>query len=195
MISFKANYIDSATVIQNEILKSYPKEVSFVELDPNNKLDVISANRANMMWDDKCNRDEYFGDSICKSLNRINSHKSTVREKERFFVLTSQLSNFEHLISNKILAMAQIMECGKNIQFVEYLQVAPKNSHKANCPEFSYVGTAMLNSLKKLFFREKIALDSINEAVGFYLKNGFKDLGKSGPTERRMVFENLIRKM
>lgn len=194
MISFKANYISSANVLQNKNLKSYPQQVSFVELNPHDNYDVVSANCANLVWGGKSRKQEYFGDEICHALNVMNHSNISTRET-RFFAITSQLDNFQNLISEKILALTQVIKCNDKTRYIEYLQVAPQYSYNATMPKYRHVGTAMLDSLKKLFCEEDIELDAVADAVKFYLKNGFKDLGESDLTERRMIFERIKRKI
>ncbi len=182
VLTFKANYLNSATIQRINIYKSCPKKVSFVEINPTESLDVLAANKIAAKWDKT--GDGTFAHDICRAINR--------GEKSRFFALTTQQDTFEKLDYEKILSLAQVKTEKEDEyeEFIEFLQVDPDNLSSSYYAEFSHIGTAMLDSLKKLFCKKCIGLNSVRSAIKFYLRNGFKDTGIDVADERRMIWES-----
>lgn len=188
MISFKANYINSEIILKNDNVRHSPQKVAFVELNPDCLSDAECVEQVANSWIDFEKEHDFFGYTIYNGLIRNKSRLQRI-SGERFFALTSQLDDFHCLIPDKILGLAQVMESDKDTQYLEYLQVNPRNTKGALHPEFRHIGTAMLNSLKKVFVDKNITLDSVRYATNFYLKNGFKELGSNIDNEVRMLFE------
>ncbi len=182
MLTFQANYLSSATIERINVYKNCPKKVAFVEINPAQKGDVATMHKTAIKWD-KIGGDGFAYD-ICKAINN--------GVKDRFFVLTTQSDNFDKLDHNQILSMAQVKTEKEGESFVEYLQVDPENFRTAENPEFRLIGTAMLNSLKKIFYNKSILLDSVRNAISFYLKNGFVDMGITDEGERRMLWNQTL---
>lgn len=181
MLTFQANYLNSASIQRINIYKPCAKKVSFIEINPQSKSDVLAVNKTAINWDK--NGGEGFAYDICRAIN--------TGIKDRFFALTTQRSGFENPDSEQILALAQVKTENEGEEFIEYLQVDPENTNSAENPEFMHIGTAMLDSLKQLFFYKNIELDSVKSAISFYLRNGFVDKGAIGGGERRMHWESL----
>ncbi len=180
MITFQANYLNSATIQRINNYKPCSKKIAFIELNPNSVSDVLALHKTAIKWDK--NGGEGFAYDICRAINK--------GIKDRFFALTTQQDNFDRLNSNQILAEAQVKTENEGEEFIEYLQVDPDNTNLAAEPQFSHIGSTMLHCLKTLFNGKKIGLDSVKSAILFYLKNGFKDIGSSSDDERRMLWES-----
>ena len=181
MLTFQANYLNSASIQRINIYKPCAEKVSFIEINPHSTSDVLAVNKTAINWDK--NDGEGFAYDICRAINK--------GIKDRFFALTTQKDDFERLDSEQILSLAQVKTENEGEEFIEYLQVDPENTNSAENPQFMYIGTAMLDSLKQLFFNKNIELDSVKSAITFYLRNGFIDMGDSGGGERRMHWESL----
>lgn len=181
MLTFQANYLNSTTVQRINVYKPCAKKISFVEINPHSSSDVLAIHKTAINWDKKGG--EGFAYDICKAINK--------GVKDRFFALTTQRDAFENLDSKQILSLAQVKTENEGEEFIEYLQVDPDNANSAEDPQFMHIGTAMLNSLKQLFFNKNIELDSVKSAITFYLRNGFVDKGAAEDGERRMLWERL----
>lgn len=171
MISFQANYVDSAKVKRVNVSGLADKEISFVEIDPSSYNDRISVNKTAIRWDK--NGGEGFAYDICKAVNRFYDPKFVHRD-DRFFVLTTQRDRFEYLKPKEILALTHVRKFNNDAQFVEYLQVNPRNLAKNRKADFREVGRAVLDLLKKLFSSKDIILNAVKGTHKFYLKNGFE---------------------
>lgn len=192
MISFKSNYIDSAKVKRINASGVTDKQVSFVEINPSDYNDQLSINKTAIRWDNKGGIG--FAYDICNSLNRFNEPDFKNHE-DRFFALTTQKEQFENLNPKQILALTQVIKFDDDTQYVAYLQVDPKNSNKNRKAELRGCGRAMLDSLKKLFSTKNIQLDSVKNAINFYIKNGFESVGKNQDGESRMVWRNVSKSL
>ncbi len=179
MLTFQANYLNSASIQRINAYKPCTKKVAFVEINPHSTSDILAIHKTAINWDK--NGGEGLAYDICHSVNK--------KTKDRFFAITTQKTGFEQLDYRQILSLAQVKTKNKNEEFIEYLQVDPENKKKAENPNFSHIGTAMLDSIKQLFYKKHIELDSLKTAIPFYLRNGFIDIGSAGGTERRMRWE------
>ena len=180
MITFQANYLNSASIKRINTYKPSIKKVAFVEINPNNPSDVLALHKAAIKWDKTGG--EGFAYDICEAVNK--------GKPDRFFALTTQHDRFDNLNFKQILSLAQVKTESKGEQYIEFLQVDPENSNKSEEPESPHIGTAMLNCLKNIFIDKTIELDSVKSAISFYLRNGFTDAGPSGGGERRMYWEH-----
>ena len=138
MITFQANYLNSASIKRINTYKPSIKKVAFVEINPNNPSDVLALHKAAIKWDKTGG--EGFAYDICEAVNK--------GKPDRFFALTTQHDRFDNLNFKQILSLAQVKTESKGEQYIEFLQVDPENSNKSEEPEFSHIGTAMLNCLK-----------------------------------------------
>lgn len=178
MLTFKANYISPATIVRINNSNYGFKQVSFVEIDPMYKNDRLSVNKAAVSWDR--HGGEGFAYDICEALNQIYCSGQNNDDK-RFFAITTQRNDFERLAYDDILALAQVTtpeesEYHSNSKYIDFLQIDPEYQKSNVYRTFKGVGTAMLNSIKKLYNDKNILLDSVESAIEFYTKNGFKEI-------------------
>lgn len=171
MINFKASYINSTTIKRINQPQTTDKVVSFVELSPQSMSDVKAIRTLSYCWDDN----KSFAGDLYNNLRDCRLYSDDSGQK--FYAITQQRNNFEKLDSDEILAVAQIHD--RDDIHLDLLQVDPANNNDVYLREFCYVGTAMLNCLKKLFPDKDITLKSVNSAIEFYLKNGFNRIGDS----------------
>ena len=169
-ISFTANYISSPNILRKVNNKFVQQRVSFVEIDPYDIYDRQTVCSVAKSWvRGKC---EGLASLILKNICDIPLNRRC-NLNEKYFAITTQFDNFEKLEPNKILALAQITIQRRKQLYLDNLQVHPDNRSKSFNPEFKKIGTTMLDLLKKIFPQRNIVLDSVENAVPFYEKNGF----------------------
>ena len=108
-----------------------------------------------------------------------------------FYALTKQKNNFEKLVVDDVLGLAEIKELD-TFNRVLYIQTKPEYiSRRYGCSlpdricnsfknvlispfrKFKHIGKGMLDSVKDIFPDKRIELTSVDEAVGFYKKQDF----------------------
>ena len=168
-INFKGTYITPAIVKKFDGDKNYPqKEVALVELSPISYNDMSVMNRISYEWGNN-------GTLATDIRDTFSDHYVAYDEfpREKFYVLTEQKRNFDKLDSLEVLAVTQLKNIPEGI-FIDYLQVAPDYCADNTNSLFRGVGSAFLNSIKKLYTHKNIILNSLESAVQFYKKNGFE---------------------
>ncbi len=113
-----------------------------------------------------------------KYVNNIYYHAST-QARANFYVLTSQNYNYEHLDPEMILGAAEITEKSAKKCFLDYIQVKPNYVYDY-CPQFKGVGSAILNSVKKLYNQIKLRPSQTESVLKFYARNGFREHSNEG---------------
>lgn len=171
-ISFRARYINSIPVLRQVDGKCQKQNVSFVELDKNDKNDIDSLEKTDIKW----------GDESYLMFARGCLEEGVKDAKRHLYMATSQADSFEKLDENKILG-AVVFDEGKNENHIELLQVEPNNlARKGKSATWKKVGTAIVNNLQTMFSNKPMTVFSAADAVGFYEKTGFieNDNSKSG---------------
>ena len=141
--------------------------LSFVEIEPANKRDINALREVAENWD--C---ATFATDIYTTARAL-SRKSLDSESYKIYALSSQRQNFDQLISDDILGIAEFKKDGANTGNLNFLQVDPDLIMSYDKPRYKYIGTGILNSLKSLYSKA-ITLTSVYSAALFYEKNGFK---------------------
>ena len=181
-INFKANYIKSVDIQKYDGENYKPHKVALVSLNHNDKDAVDKIAEA---WDTAL----------------VHGMKgSFIYPQEKLYAVTLQKKDFKTLDSNKVLGMVCFNERGEyNIGEIEYLQVHPdsisesygKNTMtefinkmkrmfqkdvepKRKAP-YKHIGECLVKSIIELYSGQPIILVSLDEAVGFYKKMGFKN--------------------
>ncbi len=169
-VNFGANFITNTTIQKyNAKKKSYfPTDVSFVEIDPQNKNDLKALTDAAKYWG---NNDSY-------ALNIASAATGIAAEfinavKNKIYAVTRQTDNFDKLNDQKILCLAHVELEDNQPAELEYLQVNPDMIYTLKEPQYKHIGTGFLNTLKKIY-HEAIVLNAAYSAATFYEKNGFK---------------------
>ena len=98
MITFQANYLNSASIKRINTYKPSIKKVAFVEINPNNPSDVLALHKAAIKWDKTGG--EGFAYDICEAVNK--------GKPDRFFALTTQHDRFDNLNFKQILSLAPV---------------------------------------------------------------------------------------
>ena len=171
MITFKANYIDSATVHKKTFLNSYEDfQVSFVELDPYNQKDVLCLNETNINW----RNGNTFASDMTRKINELANGKRNI-EENRFFALTTQTDNFENLSFKKILGLTSVYKQHDNSAYIRTIQVAPDFQYCIKNRDFKHIGSELVNKLLRVISEKTIYLDTTEAGKKLYLTKGFKD--------------------
>lgn len=170
MISFKANYINSASI--NRISTNTPVKASIVELNPRCAGDVSCIQDVATDWDNGMT----FANNIKNHFLECNWLR--FNNGKRFFALTMQRNNFENLKPYNVLGIVQITEGTSDQIKINYLQVDPSNNYFAPNRTFSKIGKVMLDSVVGLF-NKNVVLNSVASAKKFYKKYGFEQVKRS----------------
>ena len=144
----------------------YPAK--FVKIDPDNKVDLSVLNLLVQKWK---------GATYIRRI-ATNSHwmKSRKYVEIDVYALTTQNNNFERLKPNKILGLAEMRNDADNPKNRKlwHLQVKPSaiNVNNKN-KQYKYVGSSMLDSLKKIYKNMSLCSDDNKNIKEFYKKNNF----------------------
>ncbi len=166
--NFGAKFINNVTVQKyNPYSREYtPDTVSFVQIEPEKRRDVLAINAVTDLWSD--------GAFMIDIANVVDDLSIGAADSERYqvYALTSQNRDFDKLCSDDILGLAEV-ENGEKAVELDYLQVNPQFIFGSQCPLFREVGTGIVDSLKSLY-NKVIELTSVYSATEFYEKNGFE---------------------
>lgn len=170
-ISFTAKFISPVTVLKSTDTGKYlQKSVSCVELLPRSRNDLQSLKDLHELW----GHGNYSGD-IYYDAKDFNGYFEEYRPS--FFAITKQKDNFEKLVPEDILGIAETSTTFGGIKDLDYLQTNPNFLNKVQ-PAFKHIGTAMLNFIESINKGRRIEINSVPEAESFYLKNGYQRLNK-----------------
>ena len=92
-----------------------------------------------------------------------------------FFVITKQKDNFEKLVPEDILGIAETSTTFGAIKNLDYLQTNPNFLNKVQ-PAFKHIGMAMLKFIEGIYKGQRLEIISVSKAENFYLKNGYQRL-------------------
>ena len=181
-ISFTARYIRPADIKKFDGSSYRPHVASLVEME---RSDCPVIERVAYDWM------QPVSDQLAKESQYIG------KDGIHVYAVTNQTNHFEQLESNKIVGMMLFQEGGpfKTHNTIEFLQVSPNEmspnygsglSKKFNKllakifkfkpPEHKHIGKALLDTAKEMSADKPIDLYSVEDAVEFYLINGFKNL-------------------
>ena len=173
MITFKADFIDNKYInkYDNVTRTREPYKVQLVELNPVSANDLRTLNEITELWGGKKSfvsdiRDDF--DLFFKTYNE--------EPNKRFLALTFQQNGFRNLVSDSVIALAEIVQRTYIKHQLNYIEVEPKYRHKNDSREYGNIGTTMLNAIKELLPNKDIIADIVSEEEEFYLKNGFERL-------------------
>lgn len=166
--SFGAKFINKIPVKKFDSLNNAYKDslVSFVQIDSRNRKDVAALMDTAKYW-----RDGHYADNIAYTARELYLGKMDDNHYQ-VYALTSQKKQFDNLLSEKILGLIEL-ENKPDYAEILHLQVDPELIYTNQPPRYKYVGTGILNFLKK-FYNKTLELASVCSAVEFYQKNGFE---------------------
>lgn len=169
MISFKAGFVSEQKVyrITPDDAK-LPRKASFVELKFSDLNDVSAVRKVNKIWGNYA----AFAADISNDISTdYYVQEDFLTGGKKYFALTSQKTGFEKLNPEEILGLCEVKKLSDKYNLLEYIQVDPKSCHSSFDPEYRGLGTAIINGLKNL--SQSLILEPVEEAVDFYIKNGF----------------------
>lgn len=168
-ISFGGQYVTSANILKKNLKGKFNScKGSIVEIDTLNNRDIKALLEVSDKWQQEYSREIYDN---ARFINEM-KYRSLL---SRFFVLTTQKSNFAKLNPDEILAELQFSVSSKlNKINLEYFQVDPKSNFWGIDRLYKKVGTGFIDAMKFLYKDSDITLSPAPSAIKFYLKNGFK---------------------
>lgn len=168
MINFKASLNSTGTIQKidkNNNFSNIP--VAFVELDINSTKDLNVLKKVSKYWE----KGDIYARDVYERF-RANQEQKVENPDERFFALTRQSGDFEHLKYNQILGVAEIyLPIGEPPE-IEFLQTRPKFLTKKT--KIKHVGKVIVDKIKQILAGKTIELYSTYDAIPFYEKQGFK---------------------
>lgn len=183
-ISFKANYLKTVTIpclpkpgIEQE------KDVSIVELNTSDKIDMRALRTVADLWDNKANTYAY---SIYKRADIYNPDAD--EHRTHYIALTMQNYDYKKLDPKKVLGLVEVEEKDGPENEINYIQVDPSNNsddspYSRRCKK---VGTTLLDYIKERYSDKQIYVNSSYSAVDFYKKNGFTT--KQGCKDSQLIW-------
>ena len=168
-LAFKARFLQNIPVLKfNYKTKNYDKVLSsFVEFDPKNIDDAKALSEVVNYWEN----DKY----ACCILNGFEYCTKNLDkcEKYKIFALTSQKNNYDKLISDELLGLAQVKP-----DYIEQYNILGNRIYKG-------IGSGILSALKKIY--NSISLRASSSGLdSFYKKNNFDLMSKS---ERKYLWK------
>ena len=164
--NFTSNFINRTQIIKTG--NGIPIDASFIEIDSSNYNDVKAMEAVDKLWGGNT-----FATNIYQAA-RAKRNKSVYYAQSHIYALTLQDKDFDKIEPGQILGVAHINKKANNAGYLENIQSKPDCVYSIN-PEYKYIGSGILNSLKKLY--NEISLTSSNRK--FYVKNGFKEITKN----------------
>lgn len=185
-VSFKAKYINNASVVK--LADKMPKRVNaaIVELEPKNYGDWYAIEWFAEKLSQNNNKSNYAL-KIRDSFNRVMDENITDSNLYHY-MLTSQESDFENLDTEKILGTFMVVDKCKlskkrlqslNAQTeyvtkIRFLQGSPENYYGNPERKYSGIGKAMLDFVKDKFNNFDIVLKADKSEIPFYLSQGLE---------------------
>lgn len=168
MINFKANFIKPVTIKHG----NNKQDVSFVEIDTNNKKDITTLSNVAYGWGIKTYAYDIYTNAADTWRKGGMGFYSV--NPEHYYAVTKQKDNFEDLNFNEILGVVQLNENDDSNE-IKYLQIDPKHCHGSDKRKYSNIGHSIVDSLKSLYPQKKMTLYANYDAIDFYKKEGFKE--------------------
>ncbi len=171
-INFTANYLKTVYLPQRNSKGVYePCEASIVEFDTSNKEDIRAIAKTASDWE---NIAPGFAFEIFNDAIKDRPFPDILQE--HYLGLTTQNSDYKHINPDKIQGLALFSETVNSSNELNWLQVNPntntKNSHDR---KYKRIGTELVNYVKQITDKP-ILIQSDDDAIKFYEKNGFKHI-------------------
>ena len=171
-ISFGAKLLDTVTIQRNICGdKTLPHDVALVELDGHSYNDLKSVQDIVYPWG---GYSSYTYD-ICERMSAVYENPPHINNGWYFYALTNQKNGYEKLDPKAILSIAQVSNQGNNDNIkINFFETNEKYNHYAKKSKFSKIGTALCDSIKKMYSTKDIFITAVDDAIPFWKKNGFK---------------------
>lgn len=184
-VNFTARLVNTTTVQHKVSWRNYiDSTVSIVELDKNNPKDMYALYCTANDWAEFGG--QYSGNIYKNAIQQCNQADIT---KEHYLALTTQTADFHNLKHDYILGLMQFSETTNPENEIAFLEVSPITSKSKNfVREYQKVGTRLVEYAKEALNQKDIFVQSARDAVKFYRKNGFEQLGKYGSNKYKLYF-------
>ena len=186
-ISFGAKYLNTVTIKKyDKNTKGYVDlSANFVKLEHDNKFDIAAVDKTAEKW-----KDAKYIRKIATASHWFNSLPIDI------YALTTQKDKFSKLKPAKILGFAEMRkdEAFPKYDLLYHLQVKPDAINVNNSDaKYKYVGTSILNSLKKIYKNIFLYSEGNPNVKKFYQNNGF--IEDSMLRRRYLWTSNIFRKI
>ncbi len=179
-INFTGSFIKNVTIPKLSTNgKMTSEKVSLVKLDKNDKTDLETLAKTAYNWETI--KSGFAPDIYCDALKTKNYPDVA---QEHYLALTTQNKNFEMVEPNKILGLALYFEKKAPANEVAWLQSNPSTNHESGVRTYKKIGTTLVDYMKELF-KKPLYVQSADNAIQFYEKQGFKSLD----TPSKMIYE------
>ena len=187
-ISFGAKFISNKN-IEKKINqgKKIDFPVALVQLDAHSYNDLKCVENMISDWGGF----NSFTFDICENMQTVFANPPHINNSWFFYALTTQKGGYDKLNPKSILGITQITKREENSDKVKinYFETNTKYDHNAKNSKFAKIGSTLISSLKELYIDSDILAEVVDEAEGFYIKNGFVKLKKELST---FVFKRKI---
>lgn len=175
-ITFGANFINTVSAKKlTHDNNSYSKiNLSFVEINPQNKMDIDALSNINKYW-----QNDLFACNIYVTGKELSEGRLD-KNKYKLYAVTTQNNNFKNLKDENILGVVECEKSSKNTINLNYIQIKPDLIYK-QIPDYNHIGTGILEALKHIYdvITLKPAAGSTDK---FYRNNGFKPIDNNSKT-------------
>ena len=170
-VSFGARYIDEVKIRKVNGAQIDEYKASLVELDPKSEKDNFCIQDMIYYWGGF----ESYTSDIARNMGQVLCELNDVRMPiPRVFAITEQKDNYDKLRAEKILSIAETTDLKETVVNIDFLETHRDQASGAKNPKYIHLGTTMINCIKSMFKGKTLELYSTNDALGFYLKNGFE---------------------
>ena len=177
-INFTARFLADTSVSRIVTRdKTVPEQAAIVELDRNDKNDMEALYELSDIWNKR-------GTSYAYSIycDAIKGYDYDDVVKEHYIALTTQKDNFDTLDSNKVLGLTLFSETNTPDNEINWLQVDPENNNSSKIDRnYKMVGSAIINYIKSAYPEKPVYVQSVENALDFYKKNGFDIRSENKP--------------
>jgi len=179
MISFQANYINSASIKYLSQSNEYQDmNTSLVELELGSHSDKQALKKISKSWGKEYRNlkkqgyeisgEGYFADDI---YNRYKNSRKNPNDKN-YYAITLQSDKFEKLNPDEVLGIAEIKKNAFGEYLLEALQVKPEHTAFIKGSKYKNIGRGFLDSLlETLNFKEFRVIPTLDTML-FYDKYG-----------------------
>ena len=174
-ISFKAGYINSATIKEDGGNSGLiDKKVAVHKLNRTNNADLETLVELNRVW---CG---LYEDSLTTQIHYDFISKDSKAKAHEFFVISTQDGKSYKLDPKKILGIIEYThDKSKKYDYIDFIQVNPEYMNDNKIRLLKGIGTALLDFIKSLTGFQNIYLNAVNESMNFYKKNEFEVIEKN----------------
>ena len=168
MVNFKAQMVSATSIKQFNKNNTYNnKQVAFIEFKTDSISDKKALEKMATSWGEK---DIYGRDVSLEFSKKFNQQNIP----ERFFGITTQLNDFEHLDYKKILGVAETYNEDSKLLDIFFLQTKPKFINNGELKKFKDIGKALMKNILSTIKYKKVIIYPTPDTTEFYKKIGFR---------------------